>query len=221
MEITYYGHSCFKLKGQRGVVVTDPYSSKIGLTLPKLSSDIITLSHDHYDHAAFDQVSGTARREKPMVVQEAGEYEVGGISVFGLHSYHDDQQGALRGRNLIYTVFMDELHICHLGDLGHNLTDDQIENIGVVDVLLCPVGGEFTINPTTALKVIRSLEPGIVIPMHYRTSAHDSSFEKMATVDEFCKIYGSSPAPQEKLFIEKGKVPEETQLSILSSSSKE
>ena len=147
MIITYHGHSCFKLKGKRGTVVTDPYDDAVGFSMPRLSADIVTVSHDHFDHNAAGKISGTARRDNPFVIAEPGEYEVGRISVFGTKTYHDSSKGAERGLNTVYTVLIDGMKICHLGDLGHELTADQLDAIGSIDILLCPVGGSFTIGP--------------------------------------------------------------------------
>ena len=215
MEITYYGHSTFKLKGKLGTVVTDPFPPKVGWALPTLSTDIITVSHDHYDHNAVAKLSGTARRAQPFVVSKPGEYEVGGVSVFGVKTYHDDQHGAERGDNTVFTILMDDVKLCHLGDLGHELSPEQLDEIGVVDVLFCPVGGVYSLDPKLAVKVIQQVEPSYVIPMHYRTPQHAAELASLATVEDFLKEYGVSPTPQPKLNLEKGKIPEETELVIL------
>ncbi len=222
MEITYLGHSSFKLKGKNGTVVTDPYSNEVGFAFPNTSADIVTTSHGHFDHNAHTQVKGTARREQPFIISYPGEYEVGGISVFGVSSFHDDKQGAERGENTIFTIFIDEIRVCHLGDLGHELSAAEIEEMGDIDVLLCPVGGFFTINPKTAVNLIHQLEPSYVIPMHYRTAAHGKGFEEVKELEDFLKEYGVSPTPQPKLNIEKNKLPlEETELVVLTPQSKE
>ena len=218
MEITYLGHSTFKLRGKNGTVVTDPYSNKIGLTMPGVSADIVTVSHDHYDHNAIGSVKGTSRRPEPFVVSFPGEYEVGGISVFGTPTYHDNKQGAERGENTVFRIVIDEIKVCHLGDLGHELSNEQLEEIGEVDVLMVPVGGIYTIDAKTAVAVIQQIEPLYVIPMHYKTAAHSSQGaedEKWTMLDAFLKEYGSTPTPVAKLNVEKGKLPEETELVVL------
>jgi hypothetical protein len=101
MDIIYYGHSCFKIKGSQGSVVTDPYDPYVGFSLPSVSADVVTVSHAHPDHAAFGKISGSTRREKPFIIEQPGEYEVGGISVFGVKTYHDANQGVERGQNII------------------------------------------------------------------------------------------------------------------------
>ncbi len=215
MEITYLGHSCFKLKGKSGTVITDPYDSSIGLVLPKSSADIITVSHQHSDHNSTQKIAGTTKRPKPFIVQDPGEYEIGGISVFGTASYHDDKKGEERGVNTIFTVLIDDLMVCHLGDLGHELNDEQLQELGTIDVLLIPVGGHYTIDPKTAIKVIQQIEPTYIIPMHYQTSQHGKLFADVLPIDAFLKAYGKSPTPQPKLVVDKTKLPEEAELVVL------
>ncbi|MBU0578445.1 MBL fold metallo-hydrolase [Patescibacteria group bacterium] len=216
MIITYHGHSSFKLKGKDGTVITDPYHSYVGFEFPTVSADIVTVSHDHQDHNQVSLVSGTARRKNPFIIDTPGEYEVGGISVFGVETYHDQSNGAKRGLNTVFTIFFDEMRICHLGDLGHELTLEQMTQIGRVDILFCPVGGVFTIGPKIAVKVIKALEPSIVIPMHFKTTSHDEKiFGELATVDEFLKEYGVEVQTEEKLNIDRNRLPEETEIVVL------
>ncbi len=216
MIITYLGHSSFKLKGKLGTLVTDPFAESIGLATVKVSADMVTVSHQHDDHNAVSRISGTVRRNKPFIVDQPGEYEVGGISVFGVETYHDATEGSERGKNIVYTILIDGVRICHLGDLGHELTSEQIDAIGSVDVLLCPVGGVYTINPELAVKTIRTLEPGVIIPMHYRTDEHTSDvFGQMKTVHDFCTEYGLEPQPVLKYEINAGTQSEETELVVL------
>jgi len=218
MILTYHGHSTFKIKGKKGTVITDPYDDYIGITLPRVSGDIVTVSHDHKDHNAVKKVSGTSRRNNPFIVEKSGEYEVGGISIFGVDTFHDDSGGVERGKNIVFTALVDGIRVCHLGDLGHELTPEQLEEIGSVDVLLCPVGGVYTIDPELAVKTIRAIEPGIAIAMHYKTAQHNEDvFEDMKTLEDFLKVYGVSPEAVPKLDIDnKSRVPEETVLVVLS-----
>lgn len=217
MIITYHGHSCFKLKGKRGTVVTDPFDNFVGFNLPAMSADIITVSHQHKDHNAINKVKGTEAHQTPFIIDAPGEYEVGGISVFGDRLYHDNSKGAERGENIAFTILLDDLRICHLGDLGHLLTDDDIARIGMVDVLFVPVGGHFTIDPEQAVKVIRDIEPSIVVPMHYRLPEHDEKvFGDLKPLADFIKEYGADTQPEGKLIVEKERLPEEMELAILS-----
>jgi L-ascorbate metabolism protein UlaG (beta-lactamase superfamily) len=220
MEITYYNHSSFKLRGKNGTVITDPYQNSIGMSLPSLSADIVTTSHGHDDHNAVEKISGTARRAKPFIVSDPGEYEVGGISVFGVPTFHDAEKGEQRGTNTVYNILIDDIIVCHLGDLGHELTTEQLEAIGEVHVLLVPVGGFYTIDPKTAIKVIQQIEPFYVIPMHYRSEKHSEMFKDVATLADFLKEYGASPTAQPKLNVEKNKLPEETELVVLEAQTK-
>ena len=217
MEITYLGHSAFKLKNGRGSVVMDPYDENTGWALPKQTADVVTVSHNHGDHSAVDRVK-TADGGEPMIISVAGEYETRGISVFGVESWHDDKEGVLRGDNIIFTVLMDGVSVCHLGDLGHKLTDEQIGRIGEVDVLLCPVGGYYTLDAKVAVEVMGQLEPKIFIPMHYRTPLHNTNaFADVAPIESFFNEYGIAPAPIKKLEVQKARLPEETEIVVLDS----
>lgn len=216
MTITYQGHASFKLKGKTGVLVTDPYADQVGFSFPRVSADVVTVSHSHQDHNAVNKVEATSRRDKPFVIDTLGEYEVGGISVFGVETYHDATEGAERGINFCFTILIDDIRVCHLGDLGHQLNSKLVSQIGAVDVLLCPVGGVYTIDPKKAVSVIKALEPSIVIPMHYRTPAHDSEmFGELSTVDDFLKEMGVEAKTEDKLQLEKIRLPEETEVIVL------
>lgn len=219
MDITYLGHSAFKIKGKKASLVTDPYPKSVGPAMPSVSADVITVSHDHSDHNSPGQVSGTSRREKPYLITAPGEYEVEGIGVFGWSAYHDNKEGAERGKNTIYTIFIDDLRITHLGDLGHLLSDRLIENIGPVDVLLIPVGGVYTINAEQAAKVVNQLQPAYVIPMHFKTPEHDPKvFGELDEIGKFLREMGVDQAePQEKLKITESALPEESEVVVLKS----
>ena len=215
MEITYFGHSAFRLKGKTGTVVMDPFEIQ-GLVMPKVSADILTISHQHADHNAVSKVGGTTRRPKPFLINAPGEYEVGGISVFGIPSYHDAAHGADRGSNIIFVIQLDEFSVCHLGDIGHAPTQAQIDKIGHVDALFVPVGGVFTITAEQAVEVINAIEPSYVIPMHYKTEKHDPTvFGEMSDLDTFLKVYGVSKLPQANLQLSSLSSPEETELVVL------
>jgi L-ascorbate metabolism protein UlaG (beta-lactamase superfamily) len=169
MIITWYGHSCFKIqtRPQRGedevVIATDPFDKSIGLTPPQFKADIVTVSHSHFDHANTQSLKGD-----PFVIDAPGEYSLGGITIEGIESFHDNQKGQERGRNTIFVIESEEMRVCHLGDLGHALEEKQVEQIGRVDVLMIPVGGNFTVEPKKAEEVIGQLEPGVIIPMHFK-----------------------------------------------------
>jgi L-ascorbate metabolism protein UlaG (beta-lactamase superfamily) len=216
MDITYHGHSTFKIKADVGTVITDPFDTYVGLPMVSLSADVVTISHDHKDHSAIERVKGTARREKPFIVNELGEYEVGGISIFGVKTYHDVNGGVERGTNRVYKIMVEDITVCHLGDLGHELTSEQLADIGPVDVVICPVGGNVTIDPALAVKTIHALEPSIAIPMHFKTPNHNQDvFGDLKTLDDFLKAYGVEATPVDKLTLNKTRLPEETELVIL------
>lgn len=198
-------------------MVTDPYKSYVGFEIPSLSADVVTVSADAPDHNNVSSIGGTARRNNPFVIDHPGEYEVEGVSVFAVKSFRDEQQGSIRGENLISTFLMDGLRVCHLGALGHELSDETVSEIGLVDILFVPVGGELTLDPKTAIKVTRSLEPNIVIPMHYKTSQHDEKvFGGLATLSEFMEVYEAEVEPQEKINISSpSNLPEEMELVVL------
>ena len=216
MDITYLGHSSFKLRTTNATVVTDPYNKEIGLEMPRVSADVVTVSHQHDDHNATNNVSGTSRRENPFIVESPGEYEVGGVSVFGIKTYHDDQEGALRGDNNVYSILIDGVSIIHLGDLGHTVTQKQIADLGTADVLLCPVGGHYTLDPKKVSELINVFEPSIFIPMHFKTPAHDpKTFGDLITLDEFVKDFGTEPKKADKLSVTKTTLPEDMEMYIL------
>ncbi|MFP3872146.1 MAG: MBL fold metallo-hydrolase [Candidatus Natronoplasma sp.] len=166
MRIRWHGHACFEI-GDDNIIVTDPHDGKsIGISPPKVEGDIILVSHDHYDHNAVREVD----KEESTIVNEPGEKEVNGVKIKGIRSYHDKSEGDIRGENIIYRFETDDTTFCHLGDLGHMPDEDTVEKIGEIDFLFIPVGGNFTIGPAQAKRVIEMIEPKIAIPMHYKTS---------------------------------------------------
>ena len=154
MEITWLGHACFRLKGKEGAVVTDPFDKTIGLTLPRIQADIVTVSHAHSGHNRATAVGGN-----PRLIDGPGEYEIKNIFVTGVRAYHDGKEGKDHGKVTIYLIEMEDMVICHLGDVGHVLTQAMIETIGRVDVLLAPVGGGNSLNAAQAAEVVSLLEP--------------------------------------------------------------
>jgi len=209
MEITWLGHSCFKLKGKQATVITDPFSPATGYTLGKVTADIVTVSHPHPGHS---YVQGVA--DEPRVLKSPGEYESAGVLTVGVHTYHDNEKGAQRGKNTAFVIDVDDVMICHLGDLGHVLTAEQVAEIDGVDVLLIPVGGVSTIDAVQAAQIVRQLEPKIVIPMHYKTEAEKKDLE---TADRFLKEMGVKEAiAQPKLSVNKSSLPLTMQVVVLS-----
>ncbi|MCW3132237.1 MAG: MBL fold metallo-hydrolase [Candidatus Methanospirare jalkutatii] len=167
MDIKWHGHACFEISAAGMKVVTDPYDSSIGYEMPAIAADIVTVSHDHYDHNNVSALAG-----EPAVVRGAGEHVVKGIRFVGIETFHDTRMGAERGINTVFVWEMEGIRLCHLGDLGHVLDDEQVAAIrgeGDIDVLFVPVGGVFTVDAEDASKVVEQISPRIAIPMHYKT----------------------------------------------------
>ncbi len=200
MDITYLGHSSFKLKGKTASVVTDPFDPEmVGIKYPKQEADIVTVSHQHRDHNKTDLVSGARR-----VITGAGEYEIMGVSIIGIQSYHDNKKGEERGKNTIYVIEMDSLRLCHLGDLGHDLSESTIDAIGRIDVLMVPVGGGFTIGPSEAVSVVQKIEASVTIPMHFQAEGLKSeTFAELLPVESFLKEIGATVETLPKLSLTK------------------
>lgn len=213
MIITWQGHSCFKLQDKVGTdgvtVVTDPFNKDAGLKVPNFEADIVTVSHQHPDHNNVEALRGT-----PFVIDCAGEYDFKGVLIEGIDSYHDNKEGAERGGNVIYRIEIDDISVTHLGDLGHALTDAQLEKLAGTDILLIPVGGVHSLDAKKAVEVISQIEPRIIIPMHYKTK--DIKYD-LDPVEKFIKEIGLTPTYEEKLKISKKDLPtEDMELVILS-----
>ena len=174
MKIQYLGHSSFKLTESTGTtVVTDPFKD-IGYEMPKnVKADAVTVSHKHFDHDNVKAVGGS-----PVIIDKEGAYELPGVEIMGIKSYHDNEGGALRGENIIFKFRMDGLEICHLGDLGEDCSAELLEMILPVNILLIPVGGNYTIDAERAKEYVDRIMPEIVIPMHYKTRSSNIDIEK-------------------------------------------
>jgi len=208
MEITWLGHSCFRIKGRQATVITDPYSPDLGYSLGKPTARIVTVSHQHPGHSYVKGIGG-----EPRLVTGPGEYEISGVLIIGVGTYHDAEKGKKRGKNTIYIMEVDEVSVCHLGDLGHVLTSEQVEQIDNVDVLLLPVGGASTINAATAAEIVRQLEPSAVVPMHYKTRTLK---KELAPVDRFLREMGlKEVTSQPKLSFTRASLPLSTQVFLL------
>lgn len=212
MEILYLGHSSFRIKTLAGVVVTDPFGPKmVGLKFSGVEADIVTVSHDHGDHNQYQLVKGVKR-----VVAGPGEYEISGISIIGISSFHDDKKGELRGKNTIYVIEAEGLRLAHLGDLGHFLSEAAVEEIGQVDILILPVGGVFTIGAKEATQVVMDIEPKIIIPMHYNMPGLNLEvFSKLAPVEEFLKEASLPTQRLPKFSVKKEELGEEQKVVVL------
>lgn len=164
LQIRWHGHACFEITDDV-TLVTDPHDGKsIGIPAPNVTADIILVSHDHYDHNSVKSVE----KEDSKVVTDERKRTIHGIEIQGIPSFHDEEKGAKRGRNIIFRFVVDSIRFCHLGDLGHELDEETVKQIGDVDVLFVPVGGTFTVDDKQAWNVIKAIKPRIVIPMHYK-----------------------------------------------------
>jgi L-ascorbate metabolism protein UlaG (beta-lactamase superfamily) len=207
MDITYFGHSCFRIRGSQSIIITDPVPPSTGYTLGKQTADIVTVSHQDPSHSYIDGVTGA------HVIKGPGEYEVAGVLVLGINTYHDGVKGQKKGKNTVYLMEVDGVNICHVGDLGHLLTDAELEEIGHIDILFVPVGGVSTINANMAAQLIRKMEPKLVIPMHYKT---DKSKRDLEPVDNFIKEMGMLlTEPKPKLSVTKNNLPLTLQVTVL------
>ncbi len=241
MQIFWKGQSCFQIITQTGknnqvYLVTDPFNETIGLRVPKLEADILLISHSHIDHNNKKAVSSPVPGQIPFLIEGPGEYEIKSVFIQGIHllgaakpslagdetksqrPWHDEKEGKERGENTIYTIEAEDLKLCHLGDFGQKeLSDEQLEKIGDIDILMIPVGGVYTIDSKGAAKIISQIEPKIVIPMHYQIPERQRRVEmkrqlhrlpklkvKLEGIDKFLKAMGTkSTEPQNKLSIKK------------------
>src|SRR3989338_6848328 len=223
-HVTWAGHSCFQISVSNGKdnsanIVIDPFGD-IGLKMPNFEADILLVSHDHEDHNNIKAVkptrsaTGVVGGGSPFLIQGPGEYEVKGVFIKGIPFLNDDKEGKERGTNTMYTIEAEGLRFCHLGDFGQKqLTDEQLEKIGTIDVLMIPVGGVFTISSADATKIVGQIEPKMVIPMHYELPKLKF---KLDSVDKFLKAMGkNSVTPQDKLVLKASTLPKEGEMEII------
>src|SRR4030042_4724502 len=208
MEIVWLGHSCFRLRCRQAGALPAPGAPASGYSIGKPTADIVTISHDHPGHSHRNAVAG-----KPTFIDAPGEYEISGVFIAGIPTFHDSRKGAERGKNLAYVIEMDDLRLCHLGDLGHLPTPDQVEEMSGRDVLLVPVGGCSTIDAKQAAEVVSILEPRLVIPMHYQTPQATATLDSL---QRFLQEMGVACAgPVAKLSLTGSTLPHEIQGTVL------
>jgi L-ascorbate metabolism protein UlaG (beta-lactamase superfamily) len=211
MKVKWLGHASFLISSEAGLkIITDPYPQGNGLSYAPINeaADIVTMSHDHFDHNNVSSVTG-----KPQVINGSGVKTIKGVQFRGIDTYHDGSQGKERGANTAFCFSVDGIKLCHLGDLGHRLSREQISEMGSIDVLLIPIGGVFTIDSKMASTVVDDLKPKVAVPMHYKTAKCNWPLN---TVDDFVadkknvKQMNSS-----EIEFKAGKLPEVTEIVVL------
>lgn len=212
MLIEWYGHSCFRVTLESGKkIVMDPFDETVGYEQPQIEADIVLESHQHYDHSCTETIKGDFK-----LVTEPGEYSLDGAEIKGIPSYHDKKNGALRGKNIIFVIKAEGIALCHMGDQGFVPTDDLLNEIGNVDILMIPVGGNFTINAKEAFETIEKIQPNITIPMHYRTMHTDMNIEG---VHEFLELaaghYDISRHGGSSVTVTKDQLKKRSRISVL------
>jgi L-ascorbate metabolism protein UlaG (beta-lactamase superfamily) len=215
VKIKWLGHSCFVLTSDAGLkIITDPYTREGGLNYGEIkeSADIVLVSHEHHDHNNSAAVKG-----KPAVLKGPGTKEIRGIKFLGIASFHDEASGSKRGANTIFVFEMDGLRICHLGDLGHDLGNKEISDIGKPDILFIPIGGLYTFDAAVADTVVSKISPRVIIPMHFRTGGIDTAkFGVISGPDKF--LNGKKDVRQldvSETELKAGKLPAASQIIVL------
>jgi len=207
MELTWLGHSGFRIKSKEATIVIDPPPFE-GKPAASQEADLVLLSHHHEGHANQALVKGA-----PLVFDGPGEYESREVPILGLSTYHDDVKGERLGKNTVFRMEMETLVLCHLGDLGHSLSAAQAEALGTVDILLVPVGGATTIDASKAAEMVKLIDPKVVIPMHYRDGEERQDLD---TVEKFLNEMGVKDlVPQPKLTVNRSSLPAERQVMVL------
>ncbi|MCR4402598.1 MAG: MBL fold metallo-hydrolase [Firmicutes bacterium] len=184
LKVRWFGHACFLITTSSGVrILTDPFDATVGYPLPQVEADVVTSSHDHFDHNNVKVARGN-----PVVLKGGGRWEKAGGRIYSVASFHDTEGGAKRGPNGIFVVEADGIRLVHMGDIGHDLSKQQLSEIGRVDVLLVPVGGTYTIDAAGAKRLVEATSPKVVIPMHYKTPVVGFP---IATVDKFVASFAN------------------------------
>lgn len=183
MKLQWLGHSSFLLKESTGTaIITDPFDKKItGYEMPRIHADIVTSSHNHADHNYFKGVKGS-----PIIIDKTGVVDIAGVQITSIPSFHDDEQGQRRGKNHIFKFRIDGIDVCHLGDIGQEVSAELTDQLMPVNILLIPVGGHYTINAEQAYDYVKMLMPDVVIPMHYKTPESQLDIDK---VESFVRLF--------------------------------
>ena len=207
-EFRWLGHGCFRIKAREATILTDPVDRSTGYAMQKQTADIVTISHEHLGHVNLNGV-----RPDFQVLRGPGEYELHDVFITGIRTYHDTERGAHHGYNTIYLILVEGIVICHLGDLGHPLSDEQAEAISECDVLIIPAGGGNVLSTDSAAELIAQVAPKIVIPMQYATPNGDAD---LGPLEPFVKRMGMEmPEPLDKLVLKQSDLPETVRLVVL------
>jgi L-ascorbate metabolism protein UlaG (beta-lactamase superfamily) len=208
MEIYWLGHGCFRLRGRDATVLNDPCPPSTGYKIGKVNTDIVTISRDHPDSSHRAAAAGEVR-----FLESPGEYEIGGVMITAVDTDRADRDDGY-SRNLAFVMDIDDIKVCHLGDIQRVPSGDEVEELSGVDILLVPVGGGHVIGAAKAAEIVSLLEPKIVIPMLYKTDVSKGDFE---SVDHFIKEMGvEAKSPEQRLNISRSGLPEDTTLMLLS-----
>ncbi len=208
MHIRWLGHACFEIKSHSLTVVTDPYDPYTGFHLPaELRAEVVTVSHQHKDHN-----NSTAILGEPQIISSTGAITISGVEFFGLKTFHDTEGGTQRGENTVFKFTLEDLRLLHLGDLGHQLTNDQLEALGEIDILMIPVGGTYTIDAVTAVTVVQQLKPKIILPMHYKIP---ELVFPLDPVSNFLQVANWSSITRDVLEIDKLSLPAQPEIILL------
>lgn len=211
VTITWLGHSMFLFSINDALrIVTDPYDETVGYPLPDVSADVVLVSHKHFDHNNVRLAKG-----RPKVVDSTGQTAIKGITFKGVASVHDDKEGTLRGLNTVFVWAMGGIRFAHLGDLGVMLSDEQIKEIGEVDVLFTPVGGFFTIDAAAATSIVEALKPKVVFPMHYKTEVMGENFPISGVNDFLAGKKSIKKVGKNSITFTKEDLPKETTVYVL------
>lgn len=212
MEITYFGLNSIRLRGREAAVLIDPYEPKLGLAPVRLNVQIVVKTHEDPTHFSLQGLGNDFR-----LVTGAGEFEIKGVALRGIQTYHDSQRGALRGKNFVSVVEIDDITVCHLGHLGHALDEVELDAIGSkVDVLCVPIGGGGHINSAQASEIVNQIEPKLVVPISYKLPGLNLLSQDLEPVDKFAKEMGVTDlSAQPKLQLTTSPSVEETKLIIL------
>jgi len=207
-EIRWLGHNSIRIRAKEATILIDPVGPVTGYSPSKQTADLVLITHHHDGHANLASV-----KDPYQIVDGPGEYEMHDVSVIGIRTYHDAKQGKERGKNTMYVIEVEGMRFAHLGDLGHDLTEQQAEALEEVDVLFVPAGGGNVIPPDHAAEIVARVAPKSVIPVQYRTERGDAD---LATVDAFVKQLGvEAPEPQAKLVLKSSDLADALQLFLL------